>query len=229
MGLLSAPACALEASAPLIYVYPEDPVVSRLNASGEQYRPIQLLADEMFRLADVEWENLPVPVFRMYQYLNSGRANLSILIKMPRLQQCCITSELPVYQMELGIYHLPNVQPVAYLNDLVGRSIITIDTYGFGSIGPFLNDPDNQISILAAHSHDSAFSMLEAGRADFFLDYLGPAKKVYDEKQKNDIRYHVLRRFELYVVLRKDYPDAQNVANYLGEIYRTLDERDITP
>lgn len=224
--LFSLVVAAQEPFQPFVYTYPEDPVVSRLNSRGEQYRPIQLMADEMFRLSGATWINEPVPIFRMYQYLDSGRANFSVLIKMERLEACCVTSDAPIYLMQLGVYHLPNAAPVESLEGLMGKSLIVINTYGFGTVRPFLLDPDNHITVLPVLSHDSAFSMLEAGRAEYFLDYLGPAKKVYDEKQKNDIRYTVLKQFELFIILRKDYPDAQSTANFLGDIYRSLDEQD---
>lgn len=226
MHLFSSPVAAQESFEPFVYTYPEEPVVSRLNARGEQYRPIQLMADEMFRLSGSAWVNEPVPIFRMYQYLNSGRANFSVLIKMAKLEACCVTSEEPVYLMQLGVYHLPGAAPVDSLGGLIGKSLIVINTYGFGTVRPFLLDPESHITVLPALSHVSAFSMLEAGRAEYFLDYLGPAKKVYDEKQKNDIRYTVLKQYGLFIVLRKDYPDAQSTANFLGDIYRSLDEQD---
>ncbi len=203
-------------------------MVSRLNARGEQYRPLKLMADEMFRLSGAKWDSEPVPIFRMYKYLNNGKANFSILIKMKRLEGCCVRSDEPIYLVQLGVYYLPGATPIESLDDLVGKSLIAINTYGFGTVRPFLLDPEKHITVLPALTHDSAFSMLEARRAEYFLDYLGPAKKVLDEKQKNDIRYTVLKQLELFIILRKDYPDAQNVANFLGDIFRSLDEQDFT-
>lgn len=210
-----------------IYAYPAEPVISLLNSKGEQYRPVLLMAEAMFEKSGFEWKKVPLPLNRMYSYLDNGKANISISINThPALQDCCITSEKPIYLMHLGVYQKDHSPPITSFDELIGKTLIVIDTYTFMPIKKFLDDPKNNITLLATTTHDSAFAMLEAKRGDYFLDYLGPAKKADEEKERQSITYSVLKKLELFIILRKDYPDAENIIEHLAKIYRSFNEGD---
>lgn len=225
LGLFACGVCRAEppkTQTKFLYAHSAEPVLSLLNTKGEQYRPLALIAEAMFEEIGAEWEKLPLPVNRMYTYLDSGRANVALFIKSSRMDECCIRSKEPVYLARLGVYQQSTKSPVVSLDDLVGKSVIMISTYNFGVLEGFLADPENRISMFPVKHHNSAYSMLEAGRADYFLDYDGPAKKVEEEKQKNDIQYNVLQQVNVFIVLRKDYPDAKHVVEYLADVFRSV-------
>ncbi len=211
---------------PLIYVHPNVPVISRINSKGEQINPVLHMTNAMFDTAGLPWQNRPVPISRMYHYLNRGKANFSILIKTPKLDRCCITSENPIYKMELGLYQSPETPNIHDIKDMKGKSFIHIEGYAFGSLKDFVFDKKNDITLYPVANHASAFAMLAAGRADYFLDYRGPAQIVAKEKAQNGFVYNVFKNIELYLVLDKNYPDATKVVSRLEGIFNNLNEED---
>ncbi len=213
-------------SPPLVYVHPNVPVISRINSKGEQINPVLHMTTAMFDVAGLEWKNRPVPISRMYQYLNKGKANFSILTKTNKLDRCCITSENPIYKMELGLYQRPETSSILELDDMKGKSFIHIEGYSFGSLKDFVFDIKNNIRLYPVANHASAFAMLAAGRADYFLDYRGPAQMVAEEKARNGFVYNVFKNIELYLVLDKNYPNALNVVSQLEGIFNSLNEED---
>ncbi|MFL0799370.1 MAG: hypothetical protein K6L80_02885 [Agarilytica sp.] len=211
---------------PLVYVHPNVPVISRINSMGEQVNPVLHMTNAMFHTAGFPWTSRPVPISRMYHYLNRGKANFSILVKTAKLDRCCITSENPVYKMELGLYQKPETPYIYDLNEMKGKSFIHIEGYAFGSLKEFIFDKKNNITLYPATNHKSAFAMLAAGRAHYFLDYRGPAQMVEEEKAQNGFIYNVFKNIELYLVLDKNYPNAPSVVSKLEGIFNSLNEED---
>lgn len=207
-----------------IYASSDQAVISLIDSDGKEYRPIQRLTVAMFHKAGVEWQNLPLPLLRLYHYLYNGRANFSVLIKLKELDKCCIMSEQSVYSVDFGVYQKAHKPKIETLTDLSGKKVIALLKYSFGRLNPYLTDPKNKIVIYGVHTHEIAFAMLQAGRADYFIDYLGPAQTVLEEKKKYDLEYNVLNRLDLHIVLKKDYPNAKEVAEYLATVFNSLND-----
>lgn len=64
--------------------------------------------------------------------------------------------------MHLGVYQQDNLPPISTFDKLIGKSLIVIDACTFMPIRTFLNDPENNITLLVAATHASAFAMLDA-------------------------------------------------------------------
>ncbi|MFL0799080.1 MAG: hypothetical protein K6L80_01410 [Agarilytica sp.] len=208
----------------LAYVHPEPPVLTQFNESGLAYDPILKKVEAMLKEAGIPWKDAPVPVYRMYNYLKTKPEYFSILIKTPYIEECCITSKLPVFHLELGVYRKPDTPPIQTLQALASKSIITIEDYNYGSVRPFLSDKKNKLAIYPAKTHQSAYSMLKANRADYLLDYRGPADTIKEEKEKHGIQYDVLESLKLYLIFNKDYPNVESLITTLEEISGKLGE-----
>lgn len=212
----------------LEYAYPDQSVwTTRVDDHGDPENPLIRLAAVMFEKAGIPWHSRRYPATRIYNYLNDGTVEFSMLVKAPSLSDCCLLSRLPVTGTELRVYHLSDKPAARSREDLIGKRIITIRGYSYGDLRTFLNDPANNITSNAAIKHDAAFAMLEAGRADYLLDYTGPATEVLKEHPIAGIRFTPLSRIDVHLVLAKAYPDSKNVMARLESIVEGLNKEDI--
>ncbi|MDO8606327.1 MAG: amino acid ABC transporter [Phaeospirillum sp.] len=212
----------------LEYVYPDQSVwTTKVDEHGDPENPLLRLAAVMFEKAGIPWHGRRYPAARMFNYLNDGTAEFSMLVKAPALAECCLLSKAPVASTELRVYHMPDKPPIRSKEDLNGKRIITIRGYSYGGLLTFISDPANGISNNTAIKHEAAFAMLEAGRGDYLLDYAGPAIEVLNGHPIGGVRYSLLSKLDVYLVLAKSYPDAKNVMARLEGIVETLNKEEI--
>lgn len=204
----------------ILYSRPALSIITEIDKDGNEYNPVEVLVESTLTEAGLKWKARRYPIPRLYSSLYENLSNFTVTILTPKTELCCIRSRNPIFNLELRVYHNPERAPALQSSDLKGKDIITINTYSYGTLGEFLANKENDIRIHPADSHESAFDMLAANRGDYFLDYKGPAKKVSKEIETRDIRYTVLRKIELYLILRKDYPKAREVMTELESIYK---------
>ncbi len=154
----------------------------------------------------------------MFQELDDQISDFSILIKSPRILDCCVTSVKPVYSEELRVYHHPKNQNISSVNDLTGKSIITIQGYSYGYLHSFLSNDLNNLTIYTAPTHASAFAMLKANRANYLIDYKGASVEALINNPIPNISFDVLEHFNLYLVLSKNHPNALSLIKRLEKI-----------
>ena len=206
------------------YAYPDQSVwTTRLNERGQPDNPLLRVAAALFAKAGIPWHGKDYPAARMFNYLRDGTAQFSMLVKAPALQDCCLLSKAPVTSSELRVYRAANKPPIQTNADLAGKRVITIRGYSYGGLLNFITDPRNSITNHSAIKHDVAFSMLEAGRADYLLDYAGPATEVLTAQPIAGVQFDVLSRQDVFLVLSRSYPEAQVVLSRLEAIMATLD------
>lgn len=227
MGL---PSLANAQAAPpkIEYAYPDQSVwTTRLNDRGEPDNPLLHVAALLFGKAGIPWQGKGYPAARMFNHLRDGTAQFSMLVKAPALQECCLFGAVPVASAEIRVYRAADTPPIRTNADLAGNRVITIRGYSYGGLLNFITDPNNRITNHAAIRHDIAFSMLEAGRGDYLLDYAGPATEVLAAQPVAGVRFDVLSRQNVYLVLSRSYPDAPAVLSRLEAILATLNVEDI--
>jgi polar amino acid transport system substrate-binding protein len=190
------------------YAYPDQSVwTTKLDAKGEPANPLLNLADVLFAKAGIPWRAKSYPAARLFGYLKNGTVEFSILVKAPALQDCCLFSQKPVVSTELRVFHQDGKPAIRSREDLAGKSVITILGYSYAGWLDFIADPKNGVAHETAATHDAAFAMLEHGRADYVLDYAGPAAEV-QAARKTKFRHAALSRLDVHLVLVKSYPGA---------------------
>lgn len=208
--------------------YPDQPPRAFTNAKGETDGHFARLLRELLGRAGMSWHGARYPAPRLMQNLQQGATNFSILVKNPILDECCIYSREPIWYDDLTAYHIGDKPSIRRKDDLVGKKVITMAGFSYGGLVSFLNDPANKITTLPAKTHQSAFAMLEAGRADYVLDYSEVAES---EALKNkiiaDLHHDVIERIHMYLVIAKSYPNAQAVLNRLEGLYAALYADDV--
>ncbi len=227
--LLATPAAAETGPTPEIeYGYPQQPPRAFTNADGELDGHYPRLLRVLLGRAGLSWHAARYPAPRLMQNLQQGETNFSILVKNPLLEECCIFSRAPVWYDELKAYSVGNVPRAKRKEDLVGRKVITLAGFSYGGLITFLNDPENKMTIIAAKTHQAAFAMLEAGRADYLLDYSEVAdSEALASHLIANLRQDVVERVEMYFVITRSYPNAQAVLDRLEALYRALYDEDV--
>lgn len=210
------------------YGYPDQSIfVASVNAQNRPESPMIRLAGVLMEKAGLDWYSVAYPARRLFWNLKNGTTDFSILVKASTLQGHCIFSRAPVYSTTLRVYFIGDKPPVLDGKDLAGKKILTILGYSYGGLLKYISDPANQIVNLVAPTHQSAFSMLERKRADYVLDYESAAGDILAEHPIKDIRSHPISQLDIYLVLSKAYPDAENLMRRLENIVESLDVRGI--
>ncbi len=215
---------AYAAETDIHYAYPDQMViVSRTDEEGKFDQPINRIVEELFKQASLNWKSHEYPAARMFQNLDEGTSNFSILVNSPRLDACCLVGKIPVASSELRVYHKNNVARVSSINSLQDENVITLRGYSYGPFKEVIADPDINIKAHPAGTHASAFAMLNEGRANYLLDYNHPSTVVLQNHPIQDIQYETLGKVDLYLVLHRSYPNAQQVLDEFEAIIQGMD------
>jgi len=196
---------------------------TRLAANGEPANPLLHVADAILAKAGIAWHGRSYPTARMFRYLQDGNAQFSILVKSPALKNCCLLSRQPITALEIRSYHLADKTPITRPQQLSGKRIITIHGYSYGDLHAIISDGSNHISNNIAPDHAAAFRMLAERRADYVIDYVGPATEILAATPLPGLQSELLSRQDAYLVLSKRYPDAARIMARLENIAQTLD------
>lgn len=209
---------------PVEYVSPEQSVWStRRDRNGEPINPLRCVVSMLFSKAGIPWHSSNYPAARMFKTLQDGTAQFAILVKSPALHSCCILSRKPITALQIRVYHLADRPPIKNLNELSGKNIITILGYSYGNLSRFLGDTRNRINNNVVQTHAAAFKMLALQRADYVIDYVGPASEVLAAAPIAGIRWELLSRQDVHLVLVRSYPDAQHLMTHLEAIAENID------
>lgn len=207
------------------YASPDQSVwTARVNDKGEPDNPLFRLAGELFAKAGIPWHSRTYPAARMFRYLQDGTSQFSILVKAPSLQSCCLLSRKPVAKADLRVYRLGVLAPIHSREELAGHSVIVVRGYSYAGLKDFLADPRNRVTAYEAPTHTAAFRMLASGRADYLIDYAGPAAETLAAEPLSGVQSDSLSQQEVFLVLSRTYPDAEKVMARLEAIADSLDK-----
>ena len=230
--LLLMPIGAYAAPEKLEYAYPDISVwTTERDQDGRLKNPLLKLAGDLFKQAQIPWHSQSYPAKRMFSNLRKGISKFSMLVRADSLlKDCCLISSTAVALLEIRIFRLNDKPVVPSIKELNGRSVITIQGYSYAGFLEYILDDKNGIQNNPAPNHFAAFSMLRQGRADYVLDYAFPAAEVLAKEPIPDLSFASLRKTHVYLVLHKDYPDAEKVMDQLEQIVAELDTKSyLTP
>lgn len=206
------------------YASPDQSVwTTKLNERGEPDNPLLSLASALFTKAGIPWHGKSYPAARLFKNLQDGTSQFSMLVKVPTLQECCLWSKRPVTTAEIKVYRLNDKAPVKTAEDLTGKTVITIRGYSYGGLRNFINDEKNHVANNESPTHAAGFKMLASGRADYLIDYAGPATEILAGEPVSGLQSDTLLRQDVHLVLSKSYPEAAKVMAQLEIIASSLD------
>ncbi len=215
---------SLENKTEIKYGYPDQSIfIATVNGKEQPTTPMLSVAKELFERANLLWKPTAYPAKRLFRNFKNGETNFSILVRASSLLESSIFSKKPVYSTNLNIYYIGDKPPISTKEDLVGASIVTIRGYSYGSLGKFIRNPKNSIINEVTNTHSSAFRMLELGRVDYLLDYASAAEDIISKNSISQLQSNTISKLNIFLVLSKSYPNADEVMTRLETIIESID------
>jgi len=206
--------------------YPEQPPRLFTNAQGKPDGVVARFVTDLFAKAGVPWRAVSYPANRLFNNLENGPTTFSVLVRGPALLNCCLINKNPLYTTALNVYYIGDKPPIKNRQDLNGKRIITIRGFTYSGLITYINDPLNQIGNETAATHEAAFEMLSAGRADYVLNYERSAALALAAQPIADVRLDTVERVDTHIVLSKQYPNAEKLMERFDAILKTMNTND---
>lgn len=218
--------CAQTAKTPEIeFGYVEQAPRTFTNAQGQPDGQLIRLLSAVMTKANLSWHAASYPANRLFSNLKDGSSHLSILVRVPALEECCIYSKEALGGDDIRAYTIGNKTPIKSKEDLIGKNIIVLRGYSYSGLINFINDPKNRITTEVAATHEPAFEMLAAGRADYLLNYGEASEKALSTlKPISELRYEVVEKVFRYLVISKTYPDAEKTLARIEAALKTVNK-----
>lgn len=194
--------------------------------TDEQGRPQGFLFELMKQLtkqAGYELEAFSYPAKRMAYKLISGEADIWLGVSsIPEFEGQTLIGKTEITNVRLNIYYIGEKKSIRGKQDLSGESIIILRGYSYGSLIKFIKDPANRITYYETNSHESAFRMLKAGRADYLLDYKTPTERILQIFKIPELKSVELSSIPLKLVVSKKSSDGRKLLKELEDAYKEL-------
>lgn len=172
---------------------------------------------------DLKYTIKEYPAARFYEYLSSGKINIfNGLSSIPSVQSSCVSSTIPLFPLEMRIYHSSDKISIKTKEELAGHSVILVRGFTYKDWGAWIRDAKNKVVFYETDSHKTAFEMLQRGRAEYLLNY-----KYIDEEVLKSIKIpglviEPLFRWYCYFNINKDTPNADKILKKLESSYEEL-------
>lgn len=190
------------------------------NQDGQPEGPLIELAKELAEDIGLEVEFLSMPTKRAVLAVASGEMELWFgLHTNPLYRDQILASEEPIMKLELRIYSKTPMDNFKGIEDLVGKSVVVMRGYSYGSLLEFLNNPENRIRMVRVSGHAQALKVLDTRDIDYLIDYSGLLNEGLEEYPIENLHSAVVQTLYPHITLHKDYPDAANVMHRLEEAF----------
>ena len=210
-------------SVALEFGYVEQPPRTFTNAQGKAEGQVIRLVSDLFAKADLTWRPVSYPAARLFENLKDGTTGISVLIRIPSLDEHCLWSKVELGGEDIRVYSIGDRAPIKSREDLVGKNVIALRGYSYGNLLGFLTDEKNAITLSFAASNPDSFDMLLAGRADYLIQYAEASERVLAAKPIPGVRHSVIGRISRHLVISKAAPDAEKTMERLERILKTMD------
>lgn len=172
------------------------------NLKGGLWKP---MIEEIMKNAGIEYKFVGYPAKRLYLNVAEGKTPIWMGTKGVEEYKDKVLSSTPVTQIHVNIYGKNAENIPSNIAELKDKSVILIFGYHYAGLLKDIKDPANGIIIAGeAKTHESGFKMLEAGRADYIIDYKEPGDATlstlnlkYSSKELKtvDIFFHVSKLY----------------------------------
>lgn len=144
------------------------------------------------------------PTSRLYKALVHGNIHLWVGSPFTRsLQGKILYTKNPVTHADLYLFARKD-HPIPPLEALRGKSLIVLEGYQYGTLLERITSLHKDMLILPARSRETAFDLLEKGRADYFLDYRRPNLTVFGEYSSREIQ-----SFDIHLIVSRKAPQPE--------------------
>jgi len=178
---------------------------------------------KIFATAGLDYVFKGYPPKRLYLNVGNGTTQIWLgTIGVPEYEGKTLVSK-KILAINLEVYSAGPAETLPKtLDDLKGKSVITIRGYAYGGMIFALQDPKNNIKLEIANSHATGFEMLRVGRADFLFDYIEPATETLANMNFPNVNKRSWKAIDIYFHVSKSLPDAQAIMDKLMKAHDAL-------
>jgi len=179
---------------------------------------------KVFDRAGLEYKFAGYPPKRLYSNLGKGITHIWMgTLGVEEYEGKTLVSDQKMGEINLHVFSRNRIpQLPKNLDELKGKSVITIFGYNYGGVIKLLEDPASGIVLEPAKTHESAFLMLKMDRAEFVLDYIEPAGDALSRMQLPNLTHAPITVIPLYLHVSKTLSDSRQIMDKIMKAYDDL-------
>lgn len=203
--------------------YFDFPGLTHTDENGKAAGFVNEITIKTLENTDLKYTIDKYPAARFYEYLSSGKIHVfNGLSSIESVKTSCISSDIPLFPLEMRIYHLGDQISITTKEELAGHSVILVRGFTYKDWGPWIRDQKNKVVFYETDSHQAAFEMLQRGRAEYLLNYRYIDEDVLNTIPIPGLVIEPLFRWYCYFNVNKDVPNAERILKKLEQSYEQL-------
>ncbi len=215
-------------------VWSEFPPFAYTRCEGERCWPAGSLVDitnAVLHELNYAVEHTSIPAKRGYHQIQTGEMDLSFHFKSRKGQfDNAFYSESPLLAVSVNAYALPDTPPIEDKQGLVGKTVITRMSYGYGGLRGFLEEANNRIRLIETSSIKAAAQALVHHRAPYLIEYHVSQALIRELiPDKGLQRMTLVPEIPLYWLMSKSRPGAAKLLAQMEDTYRRLADEGSLP
>ena len=179
---------------------------------------IQLeLAHKIFARMGQDYKMVEMPAARLYRALASGFVHIWMGANgVPELAKETIASKIVTGNIRLKLYSMREKMPLSF-EALKGQKLIIITGFTYNNKIKRIRSAKMNLTLLETTAHKTAFLMLNAGRANYLLDYESPSKIATDKMDIKGLSSEMIEDVPLYHIVSKKAPQPEVLLSLMVE------------
>ncbi len=203
--------------------YFDFPGLTVTDATGKPGGLVNEITIKTLENTDINYTIKQYPAARFYEYLSEGKIHLfNGVSTIPIVKQSTISSDIPLFTLEMRIYHTKDKKTVRQKEALTGHSVILVRGFTYKDWGAWVKDPANKVEFYETDSHEAAFAMLKRQRGDYLLNYKHIDRNILKEVKIDDLHIEPLFRWECSFNISRNTPGAAQLLKKLEKSYQEL-------
>lgn len=141
------------------------------NENGQHKGFCLDIVKRVFEEEGVDYSFKYLPPKRLYKNLAEGKTDVWPGIKgVPIHKNTTVACDFLLGTIFVQVYSVGNKKAIKSIKGLNNKFVLLIRGYSYGGLIRDIKDPKNNIKYHETDSHESAFKMLKAKRADYLLE-----------------------------------------------------------
>ncbi len=164
------------------------------------------------------------PARRLAKYIIDGDVGIFFgLSAFPGVSEGALISSMAVGFIHLKAFSFRQLPPINSKEDLVGKRILILRGYSYGSWINYINDPKNNVDAKVVDTHAQALRIIERRPAiDYLLDYEYPILNAAKQSGASQLYSSNLASFELRILVSKQLKNAEEIMADFEKAFNTL-------
>ena len=179
------------------------------------------IAHKLFAILDLKYEMIEMPVLRGIRDFTAGRVHVTMAAIGPKLAAIGMASKRPAGVVRLSLYSMRLEQPLS-LENLTDAKLILVKGFTYGGLIQQQKFLQKTNTLLEAMDHQSAFSMLKAGRAEYLLGYARPSSLAMQGIDLQNVGRQLVEEIPFYIFVSRNAPQPEKLLSLLEGAMKLL-------